>query len=557
MKENKQVSRRKFLTYLGAGAASLALSPGSFGLSIERANAYTLPENLFKHQTSKLSSSFHSILATNQDQLVVPQSIQFDVVAAYGDVINSNGDTYGFNNGYTCFFPIEGSSNHGLLWVSHESTNSLWVEGQKEFGHYSLEQKNKLLYNQGGSIIEVYRNQEGAWKMDKTSPYARRITGLDAFQLTGPARGARGVHGGSRVQGTFAGGAGGKTLWNTVLSCEKNIEATCQANGFDATHYGWIVEIDPFNLQAEPVKHTALGRIHHSFAAMDLTKDQRIVVYMGDDTAHSCLFKFISKGKYDKSRGKDNKELLTDGTLLAANLEEGKWIELTIEDVKKVLNDHQYTPPASIGKTRTELIQQFNEQADILIYAHEAALLLGATATDRLIDVTIHPKDRSIFIAHAHNFDHGNLHGQIAMLVEKNADLGAREFEFEQIVTGGKQAGFSSPSNLVFDSKGNLWITTTIPSDRLNKGMHASFKNNGLFVITNKKENLYTGTQFASAPVEAELNGLTFSPNEQTLFLTIQHPGELSKSTSQPTSMWPHRMGDNMPRPALVALRGF
>ena len=53
--------------------------------------------------------------------------------------------------------------------------------------------------------------------------------------------------GATNVQGTFANCSGGITLWNTVLSAEENYEDTCEAAGLNENHYGWIVEIDPFD----------------------------------------------------------------------------------------------------------------------------------------------------------------------------------------------------------------------------------------------------------------------------------------------------------------------
>ena len=47
---------------------------------------------------------------------------------------------------------------------------------------------NKLLYVQGGSIIEVKGDKKGGWKMVTDSKYARRVTGLAPFELTGPAK---------------------------------------------------------------------------------------------------------------------------------------------------------------------------------------------------------------------------------------------------------------------------------------------------------------------------------------------------------------------------------
>ena len=99
---------------------------------------------------------------------------------------------------------------------------------------YSDEQIEKLLYVQGGSIIEVIGDKKGGWKMVTDSKYARRVTGLTDFALTGPAKGSKAdwqVQ--TNVQGTFANCSGGKTLWNTVLSAEENYEDTCEAAGLN------------------------------------------------------------------------------------------------------------------------------------------------------------------------------------------------------------------------------------------------------------------------------------------------------------------------------------
>ena len=113
---------------------------------------------------------------------------------------------------------------------------------------YSAKQIEKLLYVQGGSIIEVKGDKKGGWKMVTDSKYARRVSGLTAFELTGPAsKGSKAMANATYVQGTFANCSGGKTLWNTVLSAEENYEDTCEAAGLNEKHYGWIVEIDPFD----------------------------------------------------------------------------------------------------------------------------------------------------------------------------------------------------------------------------------------------------------------------------------------------------------------------
>lgn len=542
-----ELNRRKFLTYVGTGVTALTVASSGLGAFAPRVEAkgVNAASHLFGFNKKVSGMKFTPISPTNQDELVLPKGYTYHVIAAYGDVINTKGDTFGFNNDFTMYFPINESSR-GLLWVNHEYISDLWITGAPNAnGQYSPSQIEKMLYNQGGSIIEVYRDAEGVWKMDTTSSYARRITGLTPFQLTGPAKGAAAVGSVNVVQGTFANCSGGKTLWNTVLSAEENYEDTSEAAGLNETHYGWIVEIDPFNPNFAPRKHTALGRFHHENAAMGLTNDGRVVVYMGDDKRDACVYKFISAGKYVAGRKQANSALLNEGTLYAANMSKGTWVALTIEAVREA------------AKGNEELLARFQTQADVLVSAHDAAILLGATPTDRPEDVEISPYDKTIFIAHTNNANHGNIHGHITRFIEDGDDLGALSFDFEIFACGGRQSGFSAPDNLTFDSEGNLWTVTDISSSSLNKGVFESFQNNGVFVIPSIGPNAGDAYQFASAPVEAELTGPCFTDDETTLFLAVQHPGENSTSTSNPTSMWPHREGDNQPRPAVVAITGF
>ncbi|MDT9724944.1 DUF839 domain-containing protein [Xylanibacillus composti] len=541
------MNRRTFLTYLGSGAAALAAASAGLGSLTDKVQAATA-DHLFGFKTNRVSGYFNPIDPTDRDELVLPSGFKYDVIAAYGDVINEAGDTFGYNNDFTVFFPINGSNEEGLLWVNHEYTNPLWVEGEAVNGKLTNAQIEKLLYNQGGSILKVYRDQNGVWKMDPTSVYGRRVTGLTPFTLTGPAAGTPSVNGATSVQGTFANCSGGMTLWNTLLSCEENFERTASDAGLDDTHYGWVIEVDPFDANWQVRKHTALGRFNHENTAMGLSKDGRVVVYMGDDKRDACVYKFISNGKYDPAAGRNNSRLLEDGTLYVANMKKGAWVAMTIEAVRAA---------AEKASNKDELLAKFKTQGDVVVHAHDAAMLLGGTPTDRPEDVEISPFDNTLFIAHTNNDSHGNIHGHITRFFEENSDLGAMNFDFEIFAAGGRQSGFSAPDNLTFDASGNLWTVTDISSSSLNSGVFKSFKNNGMFVIPTTGPSTGEALQFASGPVESELTGPWFTPDERTLFLAVQHPGENTEDPSNPTSMWPHRPGDNQPRPAVVAITGF
>ncbi len=553
---NKNMDRKTFLSFLGTGAAALAAASAGLGALDGKASAMSsTADHLFGFKTNKVSGYFNPIQPSKEDKLVLPKNFKYDVVAAFDDVINKAGEKFGQGADYNAYFPIKGSNTHGLLVTNHEYTN-IFSLGPIVDGKMTADQIQKDLYYQGMSVIEIYRDEDGVWKMDTSSKYARRINGMTKFDFTGPAKGSTALGNATTAIGTFANCSGGVTLWNTVLSCEENYADTAATAKLPDTHYGWVVEVDPFD-QSYLKKHTALGRFNHENTAMGIAADGRVVVYMGDDKKDACVYKFVSKGKYDKLRGRSNASLLEEGTLYVANLKSGKWLPVTIEEVKKVLSNEKYKNPYGISGTKEDLLKKFQSQADVVTFCHEAALLVGGTPTDRPEDIEISPFDNTVFICHTNNDIHGNIHGHITRIFESGNDLGSVEFDFEIFAAGGRQSGFSSPDNLAFDSNGNLWVVTDISTSSHNKGVYKSFMNNGLFVIPTSGAGKGTALQFASGPVDAELTGPFFTPDEQTLFLSVQHPGENTTDLNNPTSTWPHRFGDKMARCGVVAISGF
>ncbi|XEC97713.1 PhoX family phosphatase [Paenibacillus tarimensis] len=550
------MDRKTFLSYLGTGAAALAAASAGLGMLEGRASAASsTADHLFGFKTNRVSGYFNPIQPSKADKLILPDNFKYDVVAAFDDVINKQGEKFGSGADYNAFFPIDGSNSRGLLATNHEYTNIFSLGPVADSG-LTADQVQKDLYYQGMSVIEVYRDEKGTWKMDTSSKYARRINGFSPFDITGPARGSQALGGASTAQGTFANCSGGVTLWNTVLSCEENFSDTAETAKLPVTHYGWVVEIDPFDASYRK-KHTALGRFNHENTAMGLASDGRVVVYMGDDKKDACVYKFLSKGKYVQSRGRQNAKLLEEGTLYVANLKAGKWVPVTIEEVSKLLANDKFKVPSGVKGDIKSLRDQFKSQADVVTNCHTAALIVGGTPTDRPEDIEISPFDNTVFICHTNNDNHGNIHGHITRIFENGNDLGALEFDFEIFAAGGRQSGFSSPDNLAFDSNGNLWVVTDISTSSHNKGVYQSFMNNGLFVIPTSGPSKGTALQFASGPVDSELTGPFFTPDEQTLFLSVQHPGEMTTDLNNPTSLWPHRPGDKKARCGVVAISGF
>ncbi|ATO49948.1 PhoX family phosphatase [Brevibacillus laterosporus] len=546
-----EVNRRQFLTFLGTGTAALAsLATGIPALAKGESISGKTADHLFGLQSppKAFHPKFTPIKPSTKDDVILPQGFSYDVIALYGDKINASGDTFGFNADFNCFIPINGRSYHGLLWTNHEYCGELeyYVNGYDNLhadpknNKRTQEQISKYLYALGGSVIEI-KKEQGKWKLVQNSKYGRRVSGLTKHVMTGPAASLA-----KEVVGTFANCSGGVTLWNSILSCEENFQdVVSDCKLADERHYGWVVEVDPFDPGSAPKKHTALGRFSHENTAMTLAPGGQLVVYMGDDATDQYVYKYVSKSKYDKSKGKANSRLLEEGTLYVANFAKGKWIALDYsktEALKKAV-DKENKP-------------QFTSQADVLINCRIAAKVAGGTPMDRPEDVEVHPIDGSIFISLTNNKNHSNFYGHIMRLFEKNNDHAGVEFDFEIFATGGPQSGFAAPDNMAFDSAGNLWVVTDISSGSMNAGIYRSFGNNGVYFIPTSGEHKGVASQFASAPIGAEMTGPWFTPDEKTLFLSVQHPGENLEAYDKPTSHWP-RGASSLALPGVIAINGF
>lgn len=526
-------TRRQFLTYLGLGTYSLLRS--------SPVHAAFFP---LRRRRPARPTLFGPIRPSGFDRVIVPKGFRYDRVITWGDALGSTGplgpEHFGYDNDFLCYFPL--TKEEGLLWVNHESVVSLFVSDFSE-GQKTREQVQKERLAVGGSVLQIRRGKEG-WRHVPGSKYTKRFTAAyPQIAMTGPV--AAKV---PQCRGTLANCSGGKTPWNTVLSCEENFKdfnpksghdwAAFEDTKLDEHQYGWVVEIDPLG-ELPPQKHSSLGRFAHENAAMIVSTSGKLVVYMGDDDQDQFVYKFVSREKYDpKASRAERRKLLTDGTLYAADFVKGKWLPLDLEQSPALKEEG------------------FASQADVLLDTRRAASALKATPVDRPEDCEIHPRDGSIYIALTNNLKHGNLYGQIVRLVENDDNHDGTSFRFELFLAGGPQSGLASPDNLLFDNQANLWVSCDVSSGQLNRGGYERFMNNGLFMVPTLGPSAGDAFQFASAPNEAEFTGPWFTDDFSTLFLSVQHPGEKSINAKSPTSRWPEG-GTSIPRPAVIAITGF
>jgi len=552
------VSRRDFLAFLGLSSAAAAAI---------LANPELVSAMVWNHD-------LQSLPPMGDDAVIAAPGIDSEILIRYGDIINDAGEAFGFNNDFIAFFPlVRGrlvpqnstqalAANEALLWVNHETPIGGLMHGNPgpALGGKpkTMAQVREEQLAVGGSVIRIVRDSiKSQWRFGGRHALNRRITALTQIPFAGTGSKKVSIGGSDHATGTLANCAGGVTPWGTVLSCEENyhefygefereydhrdsnwgkhVKIPAQNHDWHVHavhhpfHYGWVVEIDP--LTGKSHKLVAMGRAARECATVTTARDGRAVVYSGDDHRGGCIFKFISKKPGD----------LTDGDLYAADVERGRWILLSW-DKNPVLR------------------KSFHDQMDVLLHARAAGLGAGATAMDRPEDVELHPLTGSVYISLTNNQDRGNYHGSLLKLEESNSDPLALDFRATTFLTGGKETGFSSPDNLLFDRAGNLLFTTDVAKDKLHKGPYSGLGNNGLFVVPVKGHDAGKVLRIASAPVEAEFTGPCFSPDEKTLFLSVQHPGEATpfeNGAPRYSSSWPDGVRGGKPCPALIALQNL
>lgn len=532
---DQNIQRRDFLKFFGSTSALLFL--GGAGSGVFTSCSSPLEKTDFK------TLGFKPLSPKTDDKLSLVDGLDYQILLSWQDQLNAQ-EKFGFNNDFTAYLPLTDKKNEGILWVNHEYVHPMFVSGYRAGDKRTKDQVDLEREEVGGSLVHIKKTEQG-WQVIQGSEYNRRLSATTAIPLVAP----RSIDGTSVAVGTLGNCAGGQTPWGTFLSAEENYQhyygdfehkSSERKSGWlswhqfydqSPRHYGWVVEIEPLTGKAK--KLTALGRFSHESATVVRAKDGRAVVYSGDDKADEFIYKFIS----------DSQNSIEEGELFVADLKKGKWL--------------------SLERSKSKVLQkEFDDQLDVLIHCRKAARLLGATPCDRPEDIEINPRNGDVIVALTNNYDkknwndpNNNFYGSLLKISEKDQDAGSLTFTSDTLVMGGRETGLACPDNLCFDRRGNLWVTTDISGSVIEKKAYKGFGNNALHYIP--MSGAYAGQVFqvASAPVDAELTGPTFAPDGETLFLSVQHPGERSKSLSKLTSHWPNG-GDEVPRSCVVQIRG-
>lgn len=617
---NEGLRRRTVLKGLLATAGVAALGVGvAPGQAVAQASAGFPELDRVRDRTDHWPEGYARQVLVRWGDPLFPDAPAFDATAPSGPAAARQ---FGYNNDLTLFLPAEGRSDRGTLVVSHEYASPWLMFPGLDYDSYRTEmtedQIRASMAATGLSILEIAR-EDGAWRVLLDSPLNRRIHLGTEMALSGPAAGDDRLKTGydptgTRVLGTISNCNGGLTPWGTILSGEEGgmdvfagdyatlpNQDLVERQGWDEEendlygarrveprlHYetepnewmrfDWVVEIDPQDPDAMPVKRTALGRFTHEGAHCMVAPDGRVVVLMGDDDDFEYLYRFVTRDPWNPDDRAANRDLLDHGTLSVARFEADgtlRWIPL-------VAGEGPLTAEAG-----------FATQADVVLNTRVAADLSGATPMDAPEGFIPHPLTGKIYVAMTENEDRlpanegdvaeqvnaanprgPNPHGHILELLPPGAngarDAAAEVFGWDVFVLCGDPASaedgalfhpdttasgwFTDPDNLSVDPEGRLWVATDGPPPF---GIA-----DALYVMDTEGPARGLPKLFYIPPVGSECCSPAFTPDGGSLFISVQHPGELrieddedAESFDEQGTTWPDFAEGGPARPSVVVL---
>lgn len=565
------------------------------------------------------------------------------------------------------YYPLpkgSSTSTEGLLAVNHEALTDAFLHASgptSVAGVRPLAEVRKEQFAHGVAVFKVSKSGN-SWSVDRAAAQNTRWHVNSEMEISGPARGSALLAtklspDGDVTYGTLNNCGNGVSPWGTYLTGEENwfayfklddaasdtpelarygirsssvgfnyrgwdtpLNATDLQKRFNASktgasatddfrnepnHFGYCVEIDPYDPASTPKKRTALGRFSHEGAWFaPAVAGKPVVVYMGDDARNEYIYKFVSAENWNPADATGGIEVgdkyLDEGTLYVAKFNgdsTGTWLPLTAAN------------PALNGFTA----------ATIAVYTRLAADAAGATKMDRPEWATVNPATGEVYVTltnttsssrpideldaanprgYADTRDavapfisastsKGNPNGHIIRWRESGGNAAATAFNWDIFLFGAEADAdpasvnlsgltddndFSSPDGIWADKRGIVWIQTDdgAYTDTTNCMMLAAVAgtvgDGGVKAITSsldgaaKTVNSPVGqplsaqrlARFLVGVPGCEITGVDMTPDYKTMFVNIQHPGEdtspgkgfviADPSTYQ--SHWPSTSGD-------------
>lgn len=369
----------------------------------------------------------------------------------------------------------------GTLMRANDFSGYVPINGSSENGYLSI---NSERAPGGVAILDInYNSNTRLWQVSRS----------EAVDFSG-------------VFATAANCSGAVTPWNTIISCEEYTSADLQddprfpfegsrdLNGDGYDDFGWAIEIDPVTKTVidQPGglngadKLWALGNFKHENAAIH--SNER-TVYQGADAKIGYLYKFVANNPRNLSSG----NLYVYKGLKNGS---GNWIQLN-------------------NTTPEEQNSTVDQSANV-----------GATVFRGIEDVEIGPDGKVYFAvkweSRVYRFqDSDPLDGSTVIQMETYVGNATYTIAHEG---GTSNVDWGSGNdNMAFDNEGHLWVMQDA----------GNFQNYIWVVESGHTQSDPKVKIFGRTPYRSEPTGITFSPDNRFLFMSIQHPNGGNDSSTQ------------------------
>lgn len=425
--------------------------------------------------------NFTSVAPGNAaDTMIFPAAThQFQYLIEEGDLAD-NGPTAEIPDlfDFTGFVPVDAST-----------TNNITLNSSSTQGYLSINSED---LNSSTSTTSGSQNA-GVTVLDLTLDQDSRLWNVDAAEILDF----------TAVGGTARNCSGGVTPWGTVLTAEEPLTADNLPN------LGWVVELDPAT-KTVLGKRWGIGQFSHENASVHPRSNNR-VVYSGCDCGGSgFVVKFVA----------DNPMDLTSGQLYVLSVQEGantgEWIAIdtptgllngnTTSDVADARGEHGFTGFNGVEDVEidhTELVDDpyvyFTAKGDHAVYRFQED-------GDPVTSMTV--RNFEVYAGSEGAFNGGS------------ADRVSYDIELADGTTLPLEWGDND--NLTIDNAGNLWVL-----------MDDGGPNEIVLVEKGHTQENPKVKLFMIAPAGSEPTGMTFTPDNQYMFVSIQHPNATNVTTSQ------------------------
>ncbi|MCX7743787.1 MAG: PhoX family protein [Flavobacteriales bacterium] len=422
-------------------------------------------------------------------ELILPEGFDYNILFSEGDTVETS---VGLglakaNHDLIIYLPINGSAEHGHLYVSHETLTADPITGDG-----------------GGATIVEIKKENGKWK---TIGIKKNVD----F---------------SSVGGTVYNCGGTITPKGTILTGEelfpdsekklldKKFKSLKGMNGLSLTeNFGWMVEVDPVSGKAIQ-KIYNFGRYTHEDA---FCTPNGKTIYLTDDHYPAVFFKFECEQPNDYSKGQLYAyKQSTDGN-------SGEWIALPM-DLKSLVNAREVA--IRLGATMFVRLEWIKE--------YDGKLYISETGNDST-DFSLWIKKGGSIPAYLESkkYAEGKYHDPFGGILE----FDIKTNRMREFLAGGpieKDGGhFSSPDGLfIANIRNNPYLIISEDLTGLSQGrVSATAEKNGWIIneiyfldLTLKNPTRNDLLRFAVAPRGCETTGSYFTPDGKTYFVNIQHP---------------------------------